>query len=110
MLKPADEVDLLNWVYEARSELSFLAGLYFSSDTQKKNQVDSDCIAEYDMKLIGIHPNTLGIPETEYEVGVTTASNEFTHIIRHNLSQPGESFYIEVNKEGIRFASEGEAR
>ena len=45
MLKPADEVDLFNWVYEAKSELSFLAGLFFSSDTQKKkNHVDSDRI------------------------------------------------------------------
>ena len=84
--KPADQADLLNWVYEAKSELSFLAGLYFSSDTQKKkDHVDSDRIAEYDIKLIGIHPNTLGIPETEYEVAVTTASNEFTHIVRHDL-------------------------
>ena len=53
------------------------------------------------MRLIGIHANTLGIPETEYKVGVTTASNEFTHIVRHNLSQPDDSFRIEVNKEGI---------
>ena len=59
---------------------------------------------------MGIHPNTLGIPETEYEVGVTTASNKLTRIVRHDLSQPGDSFGIEVNKEGIRFTSEGEAR
>ena len=110
MLKPTDEVDLLHWVYEAKSELSFLAGLSFSSDTQKKkNHVDSDRITEYDMKFMGIHPNTLGIPETEYEVGVTMASNEFTRIVRHDLSHPGDSFRIEVNKEGIWFAGEGEA-
>ena len=87
MLKPADEVDLLNQVYQTKSELSFLAGLFFSSDTQKKKKyVDSDRIAECDMKLMGIHPNTLGIPETEYEVGVTPASNQFTPIVRHDLS------------------------
>ena len=61
------------------------------------------------MKLIGIHPNTLGIPETEYEVGVTPASNKFTRIVCHDLSQSGDIFRIEVNKEGIRFAGEGEA-
>ena len=38
MLKPADKAYLLNWVYEAKSELSFLAGLSFSSDTQKKKK------------------------------------------------------------------------
>ena len=111
MLEPADEANLLNLVYEASSELSFLARSSFSSDTQKKkNHVDSDRIAEYDMKLIGIHTNTLGIPETEYKACLTTASNKITRIVHHDLSQLGDSFRIEVNKEGIRFASEGEAR
>ena len=36
------------------------------------------------------------------------ASSEFTHIVR-DLSQLGESIYIKVRKEGVRFASEGEA-
>ena len=61
------------------------------------------------MKLMGIDSDALDIPETEYEVSVTTASNEFTPILRHDLSQLGDSVRIEVNKEGIWFASEGEA-
>ena len=74
-MKPADEADLLNWVYEAKSELSFLAGLFFHLILKKKiKNVDSDRIGEYDMKLICIHPNTLGIPETKYKVGVMTES------------------------------------
>ena len=66
-MKPADEADLLNWVYKAKSELSFLAGLFFHLILKKKKKVDSDRIGEYDMKLMGIHPNALGIPETEYK-------------------------------------------
>ena len=69
---------------------------------------DSDRIAEYDMKLMEIDADQLGIPETEYDARVTLSSAEFTRIVR-DLSQLGESVRIEVSKEGVRFASEGEA-
>ena len=74
----------------------------YESDAQKKNiHVDSDRIVDYDMKLLDIDSDTLGIPETEYE-------SRFTHIVR-DLSQLGENICTEVSKEGVRFASEGEA-
>lgn len=69
---------------------------------------DSDRIAEYDMKLMDIDAETLGIPDTEYDARVTMTAAEFTRIVR-DLSQLGESVRIEVSKEGVRFASEGEA-
>ncbi|KAF8884637.1 proliferating cell nuclear antigen, N-terminal domain-containing protein [Infundibulicybe gibba] len=86
-IKAADEADVLNLVYEARN---------------------SDRIAEYDMKLMEIDSDTLGIPDTDYDARVTMPSSEFTRIVR-DLSQLGESVRIEVSKEGVRFASEGEA-
>ena len=55
-----------------------------------------------------IDSDTLGIPDTDYDARVTLPSNEFTRIVR-DLSQLGESVRIEVSKEGVRFASEGEA-
>ena len=60
------------------------------------------------MKLMDIDSDTLGIPDTEYDARVTLASSEFSRIVR-DLSQLGESVRIEVSKEGVRFASEGEA-
>lgn len=69
---------------------------------------DSDRIAEYDMKLMDIDAENLGIPDTEYDARVTMPSGEFTRIVR-DLSLLGESVRIEVSKEGVRFASEGEA-
>ncbi|KAF8162232.1 proliferating cell nuclear antigen, N-terminal domain-containing protein [Pholiota molesta] len=86
-LKAADEADVLNLVYEAKN---------------------SDRIAEYDMKLMDIDADTLTIPETEYDARVTLPAAEFTRIVR-DLSQLGESVRIEVSKEGVRFASDGEA-
>ena len=60
------------------------------------------------MKLMDIDSDNLGIPDTEYDARVTMPSSEFTRIVR-DLSQLGESVRIEVSKEGVRFASEGEA-
>jgi proliferating cell nuclear antigen len=60
------------------------------------------------MKLMDIDADTLNIPETEYDVRVTMLSSEFSRIVR-DLSQLGESVRIEVSKEGVRFASDGEA-
>ncbi|TFK45716.1 proliferating cell nuclear antigen [Heliocybe sulcata] len=86
-LKASDDGDVLNLTYEARS---------------------ADRIAEYDMKLMDIDSDQLGIPDTEYDARVTMPASEFSRIVR-DLSQLGESVRIEVSKEGIRFASDGEA-
>ncbi|PPQ91848.1 hypothetical protein CVT25_000795, partial [Psilocybe cyanescens] len=69
---------------------------------------DSDRIAEYDMKLMDIDADSLTIPETEYGACVTLPSSAFTLIVC-DLSQLGESVRIELSKEGVRFASDGEA-
>jgi proliferating cell nuclear antigen len=69
---------------------------------------DADRVAEYDMKLMDIDADTLGIPDTEYDARVTMVAGEFTRIVR-DLSSLGESVRIEVSKEGVRFASDGEA-
>ncbi|KAK7061233.1 proliferating cell nuclear antigen [Favolaschia claudopus] len=86
-LKAADEADVLNLVYEAKN---------------------SDRIAEYDMKLMDIDSDTLGIPDTDYDAEIKMPSAEFARIVR-DLSALGESVRIEVSKEGVRFASEGES-
>jgi proliferating cell nuclear antigen len=86
-LKATDDADVLNLMYEARN---------------------SDRIAEYDMKLMDIDSDTLGIPDTDYDASVTMSSSEFSRIVR-DLSQLGESVRIEVSKEGVRFSSDGEA-
>ncbi|TCD67238.1 proliferating cell nuclear antigen [Steccherinum ochraceum] len=87
ILKAADDADLLSLTYEARN---------------------SDRIAEYDMKLMDIDSDKLGIPDTDYDARVTMPSSEFGRIVR-DLSQLGESVRIEVSKEGVRFFTEGEA-
>ncbi len=60
------------------------------------------------MKLMDIDSDTLGIPDTDYDARVTLSSAEFSRIVR-DLSLLGESVRIEVSKEGVRFAADGEA-
>ncbi|KAI0773011.1 proliferating cell nuclear antigen, N-terminal domain-containing protein [Trametes elegans] len=86
-LKAADDADVLTLTYEAKN---------------------ADRIAQYEMKLMDIDADTLGIPDTEYDASVTLPSAEFARIVR-DLSLLGESVRIEVSKEGIRFVSDGEA-
>ncbi|THH02950.1 hypothetical protein EW145_g6663 [Phellinidium pouzarii] len=86
-LKATDDADVLNLTYEGKN---------------------SDRIAEYDMKLMDIDADTLGIPDTEYDARVTMPSSEFARIVR-DLAQLGESVRIDVSKEGVRFAADGEA-
>ncbi|EJF56052.1 proliferating cell nuclear antigen [Dichomitus squalens] len=88
-LKAGDDADILSLTYEAKSAYA-------------------DRIAEYEMKLMDIDADQLGIPDTDYDASVTMPSSEFLRIVR-DLSLLGESVRIEVSKEGIRFVSDGEA-
>jgi proliferating cell nuclear antigen len=70
--------------------------------------IAQDRVSEYEIKLMDIDQETLGIPDTEYDAKITLSSAEFARICR-DLSQLGESVRIEVSKEGVRFISEGDA-
>ena len=103
-LKATDDGDVLSLKYEAHSTSTLRALL----EALANHFPDADRVAEYDMKLMDIDADTLGIPDTEYDARVTMLAGEFTRIVR-DLSSLGESVRIEVSKEGVRFASDGEA-
>lgn len=86
-LKASDDADVLSLTYEGRN---------------------SDRIAEYDMKLMDIDVDNLGIPDTDYDACVTMPASELSRIVK-DLQQLSESVRIEVSKEGVRFAADGEA-
>lgn len=67
----------------------------------------SDRVGEYEMKLMDIDQEHLGIPDTVYDAEIDLPSGEFARIIR-DLKELGESVKIEVSKEGVRFSSEGD--
>ncbi|RSH87096.1 proliferating cell nuclear antigen [Saitozyma podzolica] len=85
-LKAADDADSLGLVFESPKE---------------------DRVGEYEMKLMDIDQEHLGIPDTQYDATITMSSAEFQRICR-DLAALGESVKIEASKEGVRFSSEGE--
>jgi len=68
---------------------------------------ENDRISEYDIKLMDIDQEHLGIPDTEYSAAVTLPSAEFQRICR-DLVQLSESVSIEATKEGIKFSCAGD--
>jgi proliferating cell nuclear antigen len=85
-LKAEDAPDVLNLIFESS---------------------ESDRISEYDLKLMDIDQEHLGIPDTEYAATVTMPSNEFKRIVT-DLSAMSESVTIEATKDGIKFSSQGD--
>ena len=67
----------------------------------------SDRVGEFEMKLMDIDSEHLGIPDTQYDAVVKMSSGEFGRICR-DLANIGESVKIEVSKEGVSFSAEGE--
>ncbi|KIW00968.1 proliferating cell nuclear antigen (pcna) [Verruconis gallopava] len=85
-LKAEDSPDVVNLIFESPS---------------------ADRISEYDIKLMDIDQEHLGIPETEYSATIKMPSTEFQRITR-DLSAISESVAIECTKEGVKFSSQGD--
>ncbi|KAK6544026.1 proliferating cell nuclear antigen [Orbilia ellipsospora] len=68
---------------------------------------NNDRISEYDIKLMDIDQEHLGIPETDYAATITLPSAEFQRICR-DLSALSESVSIEASKDGVKFSCSGD--
>uniref|UniRef100_A0A915KNK1 DNA sliding clamp PCNA n=1 Tax=Romanomermis culicivorax TaxID=13658 RepID=A0A915KNK1_ROMCU len=63
--------------------------------------------SEFEIKLMDLDIEHLGIPDTEYSCIVQMPSSEFSRICR-DLSQLGDSMCITCTKSGIGFSSKGD--
>ncbi|KAK6643523.1 hypothetical protein RUM43_005033 [Polyplax serrata] len=72
----------------------------FESEHQEK-------VSDYEMKLMNLDQEHLGIPDTDYACVVKMPTMEFARICR-DLSQFGESIGITCTKDGIQFSSSGD--
>ncbi|PWA38299.1 Proliferating cell nuclear antigen, PCNA [Artemisia annua] len=66
-----------------------------------------DKIADFEMKLMDIDSEHLGIPEAEYHAIVRMPSAEFARICK-DLSSIGDTVVISVTKEGVKFSTRGD--
>ncbi|XBI93294.1 hypothetical protein VPH35_030165 [Triticum aestivum] len=68
---------------------------------------DQDKIADFEMKLMDIDSEHLGIPDSEYQAIVRMPSSEFSRICK-DLSSIGDTVIISVTKEGVKFSTAGD--
>lgn len=68
---------------------------------------NAEKVSDYEMKLVDLDAEHLGIPETDYSCVVKMPSGEFQRICR-DLSQIGESVIICCTKEGVKFSTSGD--
>ncbi|GAV56804.1 PCNA_N domain-containing protein/PCNA_C domain-containing protein [Cephalotus follicularis] len=85
-IKADDDADTVTFMFESPSQ---------------------DKIADYEMKLMDIDSEHLGIPEAEYQAIVRMSSSEFARICK-DLSSIGDTVIISVSKEGVKFTTKGD--
>jgi len=68
---------------------------------------DQDKISDFELKLMDIDSEHLGIPDTEYAATVKMPSAEFQRICR-DLSSIGDTVTISVSKDGVKFSTVGD--
>jgi proliferating cell nuclear antigen len=64
-------------------------------------------ISDFELKLMDIDSEHLGIPDTEYEVSIKMPSAEFRRICT-DLSSIGDTVNIAVSKDGVKFSTTGD--
>jgi proliferating cell nuclear antigen len=71
------------------------------------NDAGQDKISDFELKLMDIDSEHLGIPETDYEVTIRMPSVEFQRICR-DLATIGDTVSISVTKDGVKFSTAGD--
>jgi proliferating cell nuclear antigen len=68
---------------------------------------DQDKFADYELRLMDLDSEHLGIPDTEYSCTIKMPSSEFSRICR-DMSIMGDSVLVCTTKEGVKFSAKGD--
>jgi proliferating cell nuclear antigen len=68
---------------------------------------NQDRISDFDLKLMSIESEHLGIPDQEYSAEIKMPSSEYQRIVR-DLTSIGDTVLISATKEGIKFSTSGD--
>ncbi|KEG13912.1 putative proliferative cell nuclear antigen (PCNA) [Trypanosoma grayi] len=97
VLKIVEATDSLTMRHEDDSDVVTLT----SENVEKSRK------CEYQLKLLEIEAEAMGIPEMDYRSTVTLSSQEFAKIVR-DMTVFGDTVTIEIRKEGVKFSSAGD--
>lgn len=87
-------------IFISSSDISDILIIIFES-------INNDRISEFELKLIKIDTEPLGIPETEYSATISITSSEYRRISSEMITL-GDTIQIGISKEGIKFEVEGD--
>lgn len=68
---------------------------------------DQDKFADYELRLMDLDSEHLGIPDTDYSCTIKMPSSEFSRICR-DMSIMGDSVLVCTTKEGVKFSAKGD--
>ncbi|CEF98408.1 Proliferating cell nuclear antigen,PCNA,N-terminal [Ostreococcus tauri] len=97
MLKCASNEDAITMKADDAGDV---VAFMFESPGQEK-------ISDFELKLMDIDSEHLGIPDTEYAVTIRMPSAEFKRICS-DLATIGDTVAISVSKEGVKFSTTGD--
>lgn len=97
MLKCANNDDIITMKAEDQGD-----SVTFMLETPNQ-----DRISDFELKLMDIDSEQLGIPDTDYAATVKLPSVEFQRIVR-DLSGIGDTVDIYVTKDGVKFSTSGD--
>jgi len=97
VLRAAQNEDMLTLKADAAPDV---LNLVFENSSNER-------ISEYDLKLMDIDQEHLGIPDTEYAASISMPSAEFKRITT-DLSAMSESVTIDATKDGVKFSAQGD--
>ena len=97
MLKCAGNDDIITMKAEDSGDtVTFM----FESPSQER-------ISDFELKLMDIDSEQLGIPDTDYSATIKMPAGEFQRICRH-LSSIGDTVVVSVTKDGVKFSTTGD--
>lgn len=68
---------------------------------------NAERLSEFDLKLMDIDSEHLGIPDNEYDATVKMPSSEFARIVK-DLATIGDTVEISVTKDAVKFSTSGD--
>jgi len=66
-----------------------------------------DRVSDFELKLMDIDSEHLGIPDTEYAATISMPTGEYQRICR-DLSSIGDTVVISATKDGVKFSTSGD--
>ena len=98
-----DDSDSIIIAMESQSKEIFFAWIRYHLTLL----LDQDKFADYELRLMDLDSEHLGIPDTDYSCAIKMPSSEFSRICR-DMSIMGDSVLICTTKEGVKFSAKGD--